>query len=364
MANPAFTRPRIAATNNLTSDAQALIRAVVVGLAHSNDRFKSQDQHARDLYPSDTRPALVLKAAAVPADAVTPAWAAALASPGAIVDMISLLAPASVGAALLKRCLNFEWPPGVTGLAMPAVNVSANYVQWIGEGLPIPVVDFASSKVTVTPKKLATIAVFSREIFLYSTPAIEQIVRTALGESLALALDARMFSPLAADTITPPGIFAGVAPLTASTATIPSEAMAEDLSAVIGSVSAVAGNNPIVLAMSPRQAANVRVRTDIGGSYEVLASSALPDKTIAAVATNALFSVGSTTPEFQFGFEGAVHMEDTTPLAIGTPGAPPTVAAPTRSLFQTDCVSLRMRFPINWASRAPAGIALIQNVTW
>jgi hypothetical protein len=364
MASPAFARPRLAATNNQMSDAQALIRAVVVGLAHANDRFKSQKQHTQELYPDDVRPALVLKAATVPADSVTPAWAAALASPGAIVDMISLLSPASVGAALLKRCLAFEWPAGVTGLAMPALNVSANYVQWVADGSPIPVVDFASSKITLTPKKLATIAVFSREMFLYSTPAIETIVRTALSESLALALDTRLFSATAADALSPPGLFVGVGALAASTATIPSEAMAEDLSTVIGNVSQVAGNNPIVLAMSPRQAANVRVRTDIGGDYEVLASSVLPDKTIAAIATNAIFSVGSPTPQFEFGFEGAVHMEDTTPLAIGTPGTPPTVAAPTRSLFQTDCVSLRMRFPINWASRALTGVAWIQNVTW
>jgi hypothetical protein len=44
-------------------------------------------------------------------------------------------------------------------------------------------------------------------------------------------------------------------------------------------------------------------------------------------------------PRFDVSDQATLHLEDTTPLAIGTAGAPATVAAPVRSLFQTDSMA-------------------------
>ena len=59
-----------------------------------------------------------------------------------------------------------------------------------------------------------------------------------------------------------------------------------------------------------------------------------------------------------------LHMEDTTPLAIGTVGSPNTVAAPVRSLWQTDTVGIRMIQPMNWTLRRSGVLAWTQSVTW
>jgi hypothetical protein len=150
-----------------------------------------------------------------------------------------------------------------------------------------------------------------------------------------------------------PGLFNGITPTTASTSTIASEAMAEDISRLIALTSTVAGGNEIVLVMSPRQAASMQVRTDI----ETFASSALADGTVAAIATNALVSVGDSTPEFRASYEASFHMEDTSPLPLGT-------ASPARSPFQTDCLALRLRLSLSWAPRDPRGVAFCQNVGW
>jgi hypothetical protein len=56
-------------------------------------------------------------------------------------------------------------------------------------------------------------------------------------------------------------------------------------------------------------------------------------------------------------------MEDTTPLAIAS-GSPATVASPTRSLWQTDTIGLRMIYPMNWTMRRPTSVAYAQAVTW
>jgi hypothetical protein len=67
---------------------------------------------------------------------------------------------------------------------------------------------------------------------------------------------------------------------------------------------------------------------------------------------------------FELSDQATLHMEDTTPLAIGTPGAPPTVASPARSLFQTDSIGLRMIMPMNWIMRRSGIVAWLTGVTW
>jgi hypothetical protein len=52
---------------------------------------------------------------------------------------ISLLAPASAGAALLVRCIGLEWPQGVTALTIPSIDSGPAKVPWQTEGNPIGV---------------------------------------------------------------------------------------------------------------------------------------------------------------------------------------------------------------------------------
>jgi hypothetical protein len=58
-------------------------------------------------------------------------------------------------------------------------------------------------------------------------------------------------------------------------------------------------------------------------------------------------------------------MEDTAPLAIigGTTGTP-VPAVPTRSLWQTDTIGVRMLLPMNWAYRRPGMVQWMSGVTW
>ena len=58
-----------------------------------------------------------------------------------------------------------------------------------------------------------------------------------------------------------------------------------------------------------------------------------------------------------------MHFEDTTPLPIGTPGSPTTVAAPTRSAFQQDLVVIRVRARCAWAA-LPGAVQVINSVGW
>jgi hypothetical protein len=71
-------------------------------------------------------------------------------------------------------------------------------------------------------------------------------------------------------------------------------------------------------------------------------------------------------PRFSVSDQATVHMEDTTPLQIAT-GAQGSgvLATPSRSMFQTDSIALRMTFDVNWGHlRATPALAWTQAVTW
>ena len=74
-------------------------------------------------------------------------------------------------------------------------------------------------------------------------------------------------------------------------------------------------------------------------------------------------SATDDSPRFEVSDTATLHMEDTTPLNIGTAGSPATVAAPSQSMFQTDCLALRMILPMDWLMRR-AALAWVAAVTW
>ena len=76
------------------------------------------------------------------------------------------------------------------------------------------------------------------------------------------------------------------------------------------------------------------------------------------------FMSASGDPRFDVSDAATVHMEDTTPLAIGSTGTPASVAAPTRSFWQTDTIGIRMICPMNWAFRRSGMIKYITNPSW
>jgi hypothetical protein len=334
-------------------DAACYTRAIAAMVMGRGDQ--SPTAILRRAWPDDRGADLLVKAASAPASTGVPAWAGVLTF-SQHADLISLLAPGSAGTALLGRCIQLEWPSGVNSLTIPAIDSGPAKVPWVQEGNPIGVVMYTTSlSAPLTPEKLATIVVLSDEILSYSVPNAEQLVRTALGESLGQAIDTALLSTTAATTTTPAGIFSGIAPLAASTSTIQSEAMVEDISNVVASVSVVAGNNPVVLLAAAKQAAALKARLDIG-AFDVLSCPTLAPGTIAAVASNGLVSIADSVPDFAISSEVSLHM-DSVAQPIGT-------AAPAKTMFQTQCIAIRLKMRCTWILRDARAVALIQGCAW
>ena len=134
--------------------------------------------------------------------------------------------------------------------------------------------------------------------------------------------------------------------------------MAADIGKLLTAIAPVAGAGFFIVA-APGQAATLQFGL-APPVPNVCASGALAAGTVIAIAPRAFVSI-MEAPRVDSSIEAMVHMEDTSPAEIGSGGV---VAAPTRSLFQTNSVGLRMITPVSWGLRAPGAVAWMSGVNW
>lgn len=333
---------------------RALVRSVI-SAAGTVDRTQSPEQYAKARWGTEVARNVdyVMRAATSPAITTQSGWAAEIAH--VVMMFIASLRPVSAAADLLSRGLQLRFN-GAAGISLPTI--SQQPAGFVGESKPIPVVQFTSaSGVTLQPRKLALITVLSHELMASSNA--EAIVRQCLIEAGVLGLDAALLSASAGTADAPAGLLNGVAALPASSATPPSDAMVSDLAALGGAVARVAGTN-ICFVMAPEQALAAHLYAPML-SYPVLASKALPAKTVIALASDALVSAFDPAPMIDVSRDMAAVMSDAPGDIVSAGGV---VGAPVASVFQTDKIALRMRLPCAWAVRASNAIAWMSATTW
>jgi hypothetical protein len=348
---PVFARP-----NPALSIARA---AIATGLTRI-DRSMSATEHAQRIWPFDQTAAILTRAATAPLSlGGTGLYEVATA-------VLPALVPVSAAAKVFSAGLSLAWG-GAGEIIIPNVTPPTGVSAFVGEGLPKPVVMGATTGATLNPHKIAPIVVISSELF--SQASIEVIMQRMLSEIAAVSLDTALFSNAPADATRPAGILNGLTPLTASTNADLTEAMTADIIALGNSVAPVAGGSNVLFICSMGQALALQLRTyGSFGTYgefnsAVFTSSVIPNGTVIAIAINALVSIFGV-PSFETATQATLHLEGTTPLQIGTPGSPPTVAAPAQSMFQTANVAIKLFQPVTWALRSPQAVAVVSNTKW
>jgi hypothetical protein len=340
--------PSIAREAILTS----LVRAVIAtGLVKFDRTFTPADIARRTW--NDRSVDLVLRAAVSPASLSNTPVLATVA-----VAYLESLVPQSAGADLLGRCIGLNFA-GAAQINVPAIATPT--ADFVGEGQPIPVTTAPTSAgPTLLPYKLAVITTLTHEM-MTNTNA-ERLIRQALLESAGPALDKQLFGTTAAvANERPAGLLNGISALTASSGTDKAQALVDDLQTLATAVAPVAGNSPIVLVAAPAQAVALRLRLPQPVDWPVLTSTALAAKTVIAIATNAVVSAVEGSPMIDA--SGAVELvRDTAPTSIDDAETAPMQYV--GSLYQTDQVALRLRWPIGWALRTSSGLAYMTNVAW
>jgi Phage capsid family len=322
----------------------------------------SVEQVAKALWSYDDVTPLVLKAATSPATTTTSGWAAQLAT-SAVGDFVSSLVPFSAGAKLFAAAVRINLD-GIASILFPSRSgpIDPAAVPWVAQGAPIPVGQFTLTSATLGPMhKLAVIAVLTRETAEHGSG--ETVLTTLLKENAALALDASLFSTTAGTADRPGGLLAGVSALTASTSTDLDVAMAADLAALANAISDDTAGLAIVAHPAQINAIRLRRGSTFPADIPIWPSLGVAEGVVIVVDPAAVAVALGTEPEITSSKEALIHME-TAPVAIGTPGAPPVVAAPSRSLFQTDCIAVRLILRATWALRAPGAVAWIGNTAW
>jgi len=319
------------------------------------------------------------RTASIPADTTTSGWVSQLAE-ATSAPFMDLLYPASVWPGLSSRGLRMSF--GRNGTVNIPARVSTPTIAgaFVGQGSPIPVKQGAVTSTPLTPKKMAVISTWTREAQMHTNPQIEGLIRQWIQEDTSAALDAVLLDATAASALRPAGIRNGVS-VTTATAGGGFTALIGDLKALVAAlITGTAGNirTPVWI-MNPIQQLAISLTQNAGGEFPfaaeinqnrfqgmpVIVSSTVTAGMVILVDAADFVALEGDAPSFSVSDQATLHMEDTTPLPIATGAQGPGVlATPTRSLYQTDSMALRMIMDINWAFRRTGGVAWTQAVTW
>ena len=331
-------------------------------------------------YPGDEGTAVVLRSAMAPAQTTVAGWAAELVNI-VVADFLNQLPIIAIYPRLAAKGPRYTF--GTAGVikvparaATPQINGS-----FIGEGQPIPVRKLGLSAITLTPKKMGVISEFTREMGLHSTPAIEGVIRQAINEDTAVAIDTVLIDANPATTIRPAGLLNGLTTITPSAATLKIDKIIADISGLMAPIIAARGGRDLVLICNPAQKLSMDWAVTPNGQFvfasesvpamrglTIVSSTTVPAGTLIMVDAADFASVTGDSPEFDVSDVATIHEEDTAPLPIvGGTVQPPvigSIAAPVRSLWQTASIGVRMLLDMNWAMRRQNMVSFVTGVTW
>jgi HK97 family phage prohead protease/HK97 family phage major capsid protein len=379
-------RQRVAAPTVIVNRKKELdildyvIRAGAVAYA-SKAWGRNADEVREQVYGDDeaTKVAcqIIIRAASAPALTTVTGWAQELVQQ-VYEGLMPLLMPKAILTRLAAAGLSLGF--GAAGkIVIPTRSRTPSLAgSFVGEGMPIPVRQGAFTSQTLTPKKMAVITTWTKEMDIHSIPAIEGILREAIQQDTTVAVDSVLIDANPATTIRPAGLLNSVG-ATAATAGGGIAAFVTDIVNLISAISTATYGNTRNLRWLVNQtdmlraamltAANTgifpfaaEIRAGTLNGVPLIDSAVVPAKTMILVDAADFVVVGGDAPRMEMSDQATLHMEDTTPLELVA--SPSTVAAPQRSLFQTDSLALRMVMPLNWLQRRAGTVAWTQNVTW
>jgi HK97 family phage prohead protease/HK97 family phage major capsid protein len=354
-----------------------VFRAAAAGMRACADRVPVEHV-IREVYGSDENMQIIMRAAVLPATTTVTGYAAELVQVGfgAFLDRLlagSIYQPLSAAGARYDLGRN-----GTLKIPYRAATPTASGA-WVGEGLPKPVKKIGLSTVTLTPHKISCITAYTEEMAMSSVPAVEGILRKAMADDTQASLDGFLIDAVAESAIRPAGLLVGVTPITASVLTTSLEKIVADINALIAPMEAAGGGGNIVLLMNPAQARKIGMAMTSTGDFafgspdqaaakfgvsRIIQSTTIAAGRVIAVDADWFATATGDQPRFAVSQDATLHMEDTTPLAIGTAGSPATVAAPAQNMFQTDSIAIRLSVFVTWAMVRTAMVQTIAAVTW
>jgi hypothetical protein len=139
---------------------------------------------------------------------------------------------------------------------------------------------------------------------------------------------------------------------------------AADLAAIAEAIGlAGVSIDDLVFIMTPSLATKARIFAGPHFDDKIFSSSYLPDGTVIGLIPGGVASGYQGQVDVETSLAAVVHLEDATPQAIGTPGSPNVVAAPTASAWQAYLIVVKVRARMAWAVQ-PACVATVTGAAW
>lgn len=253
-----------------------------------------------------------------------------------------------------------------------------------GEGQPIRIGGLSLTSAVLEGRSLGVIATASSEAITAASDAmLQRMIRIGMIADTAFALDAAFFDDVPRDAIRPEGLQYGIDPAdTAVSSGTTLEALTTDMSARLKQLHArgLGGvKSSVVWAMhADRETAlmglsdELRLRGTFLG-VPVLSSLAVPSDVIFLIDGRGI-GFASDVPSFESASEVTLHEDDgapntdhktgasVLPIASGVSGAGAISAAPTRSVFQTNCTAVRGVWEIDWSVLQQGAVQTITGV--
>lgn len=311
-------------------------------------------------------------------------------APGATVSgnwAVDLISPEGAAVAAFLEYLRPETIVGKFGVngvpALTKLDFYAPYVTqtgggaayWVGEGKPKPLTSFDFDRSTLTPLKIANIAVLTEENIRYSSPNSDGIVRSQLAAAIIAGIDVAFIDPANAGTsnVKPASITNGATAIAAE-GTGDADDVRLDIRSLIQLF--IAANNlgsAGVLVMSVSNAVGLATMTNAlgqpefpnvtrnGGTilgYPVVVSQHIGN-VVAMVAADQIFLGDEGGVQVDMSREASLEMK-----SVATQDGIAGTGASLVSMFQNNLVALRAERTINWKRARTPAVAYLTGVTW
>lgn len=248
---------------------------------------------------------------------------------------------------------------------------------WVGESKGIPASKADYSAVSLTPLKVAALAVLSNELIRDSSPSAEMLVRDALAEASAQRVDTTFLSTTAASSgVSPAGLLNGITANT-STGTTADDAR-DDIAGLLGYFATQKNTSGLMIVTTPKIAISLMLLRNALGQREFpgvnLAGGELEGLPMVVgdnVGTGDLimmkpsdiWKIADGGLQVSISREAAIEQSDAPTGATDTPA---TAGNSTKwtSMFQEESTAIKVVRSINFQKRRSTAVAYIGNASY
>lgn len=249
--------------------------------------------------------------------------------------------------------------------------------NWVGESKGIPVTTADFSTVSLTPQKVAAIAVVSNELLRDSSPSAEMLVRDSLVEASAQKIDTHFFSTTAASSgVYPAGILNGVT-VGATGGTTEAELLGDIVGLTRPFITAKYRLADLVWVSTPLIALQISLMRNALGQNAFPAMSSqggtlegrkfyqghnVGTGDLMLMSPGDIWKIGDGGVSVSISREAMIEQSDGPAGATDTPVS--ASATKFTSMFQEESTAIKVVRSINWAKRRSGCVQYIGNATY